>query len=336
MADFSLQIRNWYRLNSRELPWRKTKDPYKIWLSEIILQQTKVDQGLAYYDRFISSFPDLRMLAEANEQDILNLWQGLGYYSRARNLHFAANQIVNDFNGVFPDNYNDILKLKGVGEYTAAAISSFAFGEARGVVDGNVYRVLSRVFDIDDPIDLSRGQKRFSALANELISKTSPAEHNQAIMELGAMICKPSRPKCEACPVNNMCLAIANKTINERPVKSKKLKIQDLFFHFIVVSDDNGLILEKRHDGIWKNMFQFPLLETKSMELPSQLKKIYIEQEYRTKHNLSHRRIHATFYKMSALPKLFERRELIKIPHGELEKYPLPRLIDRYLEDVDL
>lgn len=336
MADFSLQIRDWYRLNMRELPWRETKDPYKIWLSEIILQQTRVDQGLAYYEKFVAHFPEIKSLADADEQLVLNLWQGLGYYSRARNLHFAAKQVMDEFKGDFPSIYTDILKLKGVGKYTAAAISSFAFDEPQGVVDGNVYRVLSRVFDIDEPVDSSKGQKTFQLLANELISKQNPGEHNQAIMELGALVCKPTNPSCEICPVENMCLAKARKTINERPIKSKKIKVTDRYFHYFVVINGEHIYLEQRTDGIWKNMYQFPLIETSSKNPPSELTSISVHHEHRAKHILSHQRIHATFYRLSELPNQFDQNELIKISLKELEDYPIPRLIDRYLEDVNL
>lgn len=320
----------------RELPWRETKDPYKIWLSEIILQQTRVDQGLAYYEKFVAHFPEIKSLADADEQLVLNLWQGLGYYSRARNLHFAAKQVMNEFEGDFPSTYIDILKLKGVGKYTAAAISSFAFDEPQGVVDGNVYRVLSRVFDIDEPIDSSKGQKTFQLLANELISKQNPGEHNQAIMELGALVCTPSNPNCHSCPVQNMCLAKGNNTITERPVKSKKTKVTDRFFHYLVVQNGTELFIEKRTDGIWKNMYQFPLIETKSKDLPGELENIKVHHEHSAKHILSHQRIHATFYRLSELPNQFDQNELIKISLKELEDYPIPRLIDRYLEDVNL
>ncbi|MFZ9028012.1 MAG: A/G-specific adenine glycosylase [Crocinitomicaceae bacterium] len=336
MADFSLQIRDWYRLNKRDLPWRETKDPYKIWLSEIILQQTRVDQGLAYYEKFITHFPELKTLADANEQLVLNLWQGLGYYSRARNLHFAAKQVMEEFEGIFPSSYAEILKLKGVGKYTAAAISSFAFGESQGVVDGNVFRVLSRVFDIDEPIDSAKGQKTFQSLANELISDTHPSDHNQAIMELGALVCSPSNPDCDSCPVQNMCLAKANNTIAERPVKSKKVKVTDRFFHYLVVQDGTDLLIEKRTDGIWKNMYQFPLIEAKSKDLPGELENIRIHHEYSAKHILSHQRIHATFYQIDVLPDQLQTEGLLKVSFQDLADYPIPRLIDRYLEDVDL
>lgn len=336
MADFSLQIRDWYRLNMRDLPWRETKDPYKIWLSEIILQQTRVDQGLAYYEKFVAHFPEVKSLADADEQLVLNLWQGLGYYSRARNLHFAAKQVMDEFEGDFPSTYTDILKLKGVGKYTAAAISSFAFEEPQGVVDGNVYRVLSRVFDIDEPIDSTKGQKTFQDLANELISESHPGEHNQAIMELGALVCSPSKPDCDSCPVHNMCLAKANNRIFERPVKSKKTKVTDRFFHYLVVQNGTELFIEKRTDGIWKNMYQFPLIETKSKDLPRELEDITVHRQHSAKHILSHQRIHATFYQIEVLPDQLNIEGLLKVSLKDLIDYPIPRLIDRYLEDVDL
>lgn len=336
MTDFSLQIRNWFRLNGRELPWRETTDPYKIWLSEIILQQTRVDQGLNYYLKFIQHFPTVADLAAAEEQDVLNLWQGLGYYSRARNLHFAAKQVVSEYNGSFPDSYDAILKLKGVGKYTAAAISSFAFNEAKGVVDGNVYRVLSRVFDMDIPIDSTRGQKSFQELADELISRKHPGEHNQAIMEIGAIICSPKSPNCIECPVSSLCLAKANNTINERPVKTKKTKVSDKYFHYLVVRDNNTLLLEKRNAGIWKNMYQFPLIETDSKDYPDAIAGIPIKRTSERLHILSHQRIHAVFHETDQLPVSMTKEDYIKVSFESLEDYPIPRLIDRYLEDIDL
>ena len=227
MSDFSLSIRDWYRLNKRELPWRNTSDPYFIWLSEIIMQQTRVEQGINYYLKFINNYPTITHLANAEEKDILNDWQGLGYYSRARNLHWSAKLIRDEFNGEFPNNYLTILKLKGVGEYTAAAISSFAFSEQKAVVDGNVYRLLSRFFDIEIPIDSSKGKKYFQKLADELIVSDNPAEHNQAIMEVGTIVCKPSSPNCQTCPLQVSCLSNQNKTILTRPVKSKKVKVRN-------------------------------------------------------------------------------------------------------------
>jgi len=205
MADFHLLITDWYRQNNRALPWRSTKDPYSIWLSEIILQQTRVEQGTAYYLKFVTKYPTVRDLAAAEEQEVLNLWQGLGYYSRARNLHATAKFITNELNGEFPPNFNGLKQLKGVGDYTAAAIASFAYKEPVAVVDGNVYRVLSRVFDLETPIDSTLGKRQFSELAQALISKTDPDTHNQAVMEFGALQCTPSNPSCEACPLIGMC-----------------------------------------------------------------------------------------------------------------------------------
>lgn len=336
MANFSLQIRDWFRLNGRDLPWRQTKDPYKIWLSEIILQQTRVDQGLNYYLKFIEHYPTIQDLADAEEKDVLNLWQGLGYYSRARNLHFASKQVVDQFNGTFPDSYSSILELKGVGKYTAAAIASFAFKEAKGVVDGNVFRVLSRVFDIEEPIDSTKGQKMFHSLADELISDTHPDEHNQAIMELGALICTPKSPNCENCPVNEMCLAFSKGNIDERPVKSKKTKVTDKFFHYLVIKNKGHVLLEKRTSGIWKNMYQFPLIETESKDLPGVLNKQDAKSSYERLHILSHQRIHAIFHELKELPASLKTNNYLNVALESLGDYPIPRLIDRYLEDVDL
>ena len=207
MTDFSILIQAWYRQNKRDLPWRESKDAYKIWLSEIILQQTRVDQGLAYFEKFVHHYPTVFDLAAAPEDEVLNLWQGLGYYSRARNLHAAAQTVVNDFNGVFPADYKKILSLKGVGDYTASAISSIAFGLPHAVVDGNVYRVLARYLCNDTPIDSSKGKKDFKQIAQELLDEKHPGDHNQAVMELGALVCLPRNPQCEICPIRNTCMA---------------------------------------------------------------------------------------------------------------------------------
>lgn len=331
MQDFSLLITKWYRQNQRDLPWRRTKNPYHIWLSEIILQQTRVDQGTDYYLKFIKHYPTVQDLATAEEINILNDWQGLGYYSRARNLHFSAKFISDELEGTFPSTYKDILKLKGVGKYTAAAIASFAFNEATAVVDGNVYRVLSRVFDIETPIDSTKGQKEFQELADSLIFEENPAEHNQAIMELGAMICSP-KPKCESCPVMGKCLAFKNKTIEQRPIKAKKTKVRDRHFHFLIFEKDGKTFLEQRtQKDVWQNMYQFPLIESKDLTLPDDYPVINkISEE--VKHILSHQRIHARFYHFSEFPK--ERNEKwITLNRADIQDYPLPRIIDRYLEE---
>ena len=246
MSDFSLSIIGWYRQNKRDLPWRNTKDPYLIWLSEIILQQTRVEQGTSYYLKFKENYPEVADLANATELDVLNNWQGLGYYSRARNLHHSAKHIHEVLNGEFPSEYSEIIKLKGVGKYTAAAISSFAFNEAQAVVDGNVYRLLSRVFDIDLPIDSGKGQKYFQQLADELIDTEDSATHNQAIMEVGSIVCSPKAPSCAVCPLNDICLGLKNNTIEQRPVKTKKIKVTSRFFHYLVFHFDNKTYIEKR------------------------------------------------------------------------------------------
>ncbi len=334
MSDFTLSITKWYRQNKRNLPWRNTSDPYKIWLSEIILQQTRVDQGLAYYEKFIRHYPTVIDLANTDEHNVLNDWQGLGYYSRARNLLHSARMVRDDFNGKFPDNYHDISKLKGVGRYTAAAIASFAFGEKKAVVDGNVYRLLSRCFDIATPIDSTAGVKEFQALADELITDENPGEHNQAIMELGSVICSP-KPQCDLCPLSDQCLSRANSTINDRPVKSKRTKVRDRYFHYLVYSDGKETFLEqRRHKDIWQQLYQFPLIELPSANqtpVKDTLKQASFSSETVT-HVLSHQRIHAIFHHFNHLPDV-PGESWIRVTHDTIQDYPLPRIIDRYLEN---
>jgi A/G-specific adenine glycosylase len=335
MHSFSPLIAQWYRQNSRSLPWRQTNDPYFIWLSEIIMQQTRVEQGTAYYEKFTANYPTIIDLANAEEQQILNDWQGLGYYSRARNLHYSAKLVRDDFNGEFPKTFNEILKLKGVGTYTAAAISSFAFKEKKAVVDGNVYRLLSRVFDIDTPIDSSKGQKEFQIVADELIPAEAPDIHNQAIMEVGALVCTPKKPNCEACPLVSLCLARVNQTIESRPVKSKKTKVRDRFFHFFLYNTDGETYVEQRTEkGIWQNMFQFPLVEIESKDIDS-VKNQWKDQWKESSeiiHKLSHQTIHGVFHHFDSAPKSIN-DSWIKIKMEDIQDYPLPRIIDRYLEE---
>ncbi|PHR35374.1 MAG: A/G-specific adenine glycosylase [Fluviicola sp.] len=333
MAEFHLLIADWYRQNHRELPWRDTKNPYFIWLSEIIMQQTRIEQGLNYYLKFTNAYPTIQNLANASEQDVLNNWQGLGYYSRARNLHFSAKFVVNELNGKFPATYNEIMQLKGVGTYTAAAVASFAYNERCAVVDGNVYRFLSRLFDIATPIDSTQGKKEFQLLADELIKKADPGTHNQAMMEMGSLICSP-KPDCEACPVQVHCLALKNKTISERPIKSKKTKVRDRYFHYLVHSFDGKTIITKRTEkGIWQNMYQFPLIETESAETPRTISNEISFSSEVQKHILSHQRIFAVFHHIDNAPKTLDSDHL-EINKVEIQDYPLPRIIDRYLEDT--
>lgn len=335
MSDFSLSIRKWYRLNGRNLPWRETKDPYKIWLSEIILQQTRVEQGRSYYLKFINNYPTISDLADANEQDVLNDWQGLGYYSRARNLHTAAKYVVSEYNGEFPSSYNEIIQLKGVGKYTAAAIASFAFNEPKAVVDGNVYRLLSRFFSIDTPIDTSSGQKEFQQVADMLLPEDSAAEHNQSIMEIGALICTP-QPKCEECPLSSGCLAREQNSYSNLPVKSKKTKVRDRYFHYLLFEDKGKTIIKRRtQKDIWQHLFEFPLIETEvEKDLSSELNNVK-DISGEIIHVLSHQRIHARFYHINTIPTdLKDDWKPIKI--SDIQDYPLPRIIDRYLEKYPL
>lgn len=341
MPEFHLLIADWYRLNKRSLPWRNTKNPYFIWLSEIILQQTRVNQGMDYYLKFVENYPEIALLAAADEQEVLSLWQGLGYYSRARNLHHAAKMVVDTFNGIFPVAYKDIKSLKGVGDYTAAAISSFAFDLPHAVVDGNVYRVLSRVFDIDIPIDSGEGKKVFDALAQELLGENPPAIHNQAIMEFGALQCVPVNPDCQVCPLIANCLAYKNGTIEMRPLKEKKIKSKNRYFHFMEFNENDRLYLEKRmKKDIWQHLFQFPMIEVQE-ELDVTTVKQMLNQQYGMlpvdvsepiKHILTHQRIYAYVWKFDSFPAAsLIPSGWLSIQKSDLQDYPIPRLLDRYL-----
>ena len=340
--DFSNILSQWYAINKRDLPWRNTENPYFIWLSEIILQQTRVDQGLSYYLKFIDAFPNVADLANADEDLVLKLWQGLGYYSRARNLQFSAKLILSEFDGKFPDNHADILKLKGVGPYTAAAISSFSFGLPFAVLDGNVIRVLSRIFGIQSPFDITEGKKKFQKLAQELLDKKNPAEYNQAIMEFGALQCVPKSPKCNDCPIVNDCIAFNTNTVSLLPVKSKKLKVKSRFLHFLVVNKNNEVLIRKRNSGIWQGLYEFPFLEfdenlnEKSVLISTlwinffndSVKKIcFISEEY--VHKLSHQKIHAKFWEIDVSS--FRSSDFKIVKFNELQKYPVSSLIEKYL-----
>lgn len=341
MTDFYLLIADWYRQNARNLPWRETKNPYKIWLSEIILQQTRVEQGLNYYLKFIDHYPTINDLAAASEQRVLNDWQGLGYYSRARNLHATAKYISNELNGVFPDKYDEIIKLKGIGPYTAAAIASFAFKEPKALVDGNVYRILSRYFDIATPIDSTEGKKEFQQIADSLIPKDTPDMHNQAIMEFGSQQCTPANPNCIECVLNESCRSFYNKTVLLRPVKEKKTKVRERYFYYGVFIQDDKICIQKRtQSDIWQHLFEFPLYESSSI-IPEQQLIEYYNQMYlltpetiskEIKHILSHQRIITRFLHFSKIPDSLKH---LAVDIRELKDVPLPRLIDRYMNDTD-
>ncbi len=262
--NFSNTLIYWYLQIKRDLPWRKTRDPYLVWLSEIILQQTRVSQGMSYYLTFSSVFPTVEDLANAEESKVLKMWQGLGYYSRARNLHFTAKYVSNELSGVFPTSYKELIKLKGIGDYTASAISSICFNEPAAVVDGNVYRVLARFFKIETPINSTKGIKEFKNLAQSLLDIKEPGVYNQAIMDFGALQCKPKSPNCYECPMSSNCIAFENKLVKQLPVKEKKLKIKKKYFNFFVfITKENKTIFEERKGkGIWQGLYQFPLIET--------------------------------------------------------------------------
>jgi len=336
--NFGTKITSWYIINKRTLPWRETKNPYFIWLSEVLLQQTRVDQGIGYYLRFVEAFPTVDDLANAKEEEVLKLWQGLGYYSRARNIHFAAKQVINEFKGVFPNKYKDIIKLKGVGEYTAAAVSSICYEEEIAVVDGNVYRVLSRYLEIETAIDTTVGKKEFKSIANELIKTHQPSVFNQGVMELGALICTPKKPKCDVCPINDSCVSFANKTLLSLPVKAKKTKQRNRYFNFIVIENDTKFYIQKREGkGIWQNMYQFPLIETieEMTEWNEEIKGITTPSASETiKHILSHQIIYARFWHAEINSSHFlpsDKWELLTLE--KIKMKPLPKLIENYIMD---
>lgn len=340
---FSDKLISWYHQNKRNLPWRNSTDPYLIWLSEIILQQTRVDQGLSYFNKFIDKYPTVNSLASASEKDILKLWQGLGYYSRARNLHFTAKYISKECNDIFPKEYNDLLNLKGVGEYTAAAIASFAFNLPYPAIDGNVYRVLSRVFGVKSPIDTGNGKKIFKKLANELIDIKNPAIYNQAIMEFGALQCTPKKPDCENCPFRLECFAFNNNVINELPKKEKKLMQRNRYFNYLVVMDSNYIYINERtKKDIWIGLYDFPLLETSkpltSFELLSKEFKSFdltmISSSNAPKHILSHQKIYTTFWLTTCNNQKKMDKDYTKIPLKEINNYPVPKLIENYLKTI--
>jgi len=341
---FSDTIIEWYHKNKRDLPWRNTVDPYKIWISEIILQQTKVIQGLPYYNRFIEKFPTITDLADASEDEVLNMWQGLGYYSRARNLHVTAKKVKEEYNSVFPSDYKSIKELKGIGDYTAAAISSFCFGLPYAVLDGNVSRVLSRYFAIETPIDSSDGKRLFKSLSQKMLDVKNPDIYNQSIMEFGALQCVPKSPNCEDCPLKKSCQSYSTELVQILPIKSKSLKVQNKYFNYLVITSYDNTFIHKRKEGIWKSLYQFPLIEGdfdfEELKDSKEWRKLFKGKEVslrsaslQIKHKLSHQLIHAVFYNL--IVEDFSSEKLLKIKKRNLEDYPLPRLIDKYLKSVN-
>ncbi|MDD4609620.1 MAG: A/G-specific adenine glycosylase [Bacteroidaceae bacterium] len=339
MNSFSQTIITWYAEHKRDLPWREINDPYLIWISEIILQQTKVAQGYNYYQRFITHFPTYQALAMAEEEEVLKLWQGLGYYSRARNLHAAAKSIKEKF----PTTYQELLRLKGVGEYTAAAISSFAYNEPHAVVDGNVYRVLSRYFGLSDPIDSTKGKKRFKELAYTLLDVENPGLHNQSIMEFGALQCTPKAPRCEECPLADSCLALAQNLVTLLPIKEKKTKTRNRYLHYFYVVSGNAIYLQQRKEkDIWQGLFEFPLIETdKKSNLHQLLTAPLLTKELADvkepqlrivvedfKHVLSHQIIYASLYELILPANTEAFSTYLRVNKNEATKYPFSRLVE--------
>ena len=338
---FSAQIISWYRANPRELPWRGTIDPYKIWLSEIILQQTRVAQGLPYYYAFSETYPTVKDLALAPESEVLRLWQGLGYYSRARNLHACAKYIWHELDGVFPNTYSELLKLKGVGNYTAAAISSFAYGEVQAVVDGNVFRVLARYFGIETDIASGKAKKEFEALANLLIPHHLPGEYNQAMMDFGARQCVPKNPDCTPCPLKETCFAFQKNLVKELPVKINKTKVRDRYLHYFIIRCGNQSVWKKRQSGdIWEGLHDFPHSETETAPIPQLTEDLPILFPKKYRHLLSHQRLHVSFSeltipleKLQELLQWTENEGYILVPEQEVDSLAKPKLIVNFLND---
>jgi len=340
---FSKKILVWYAQNKRDLPWRNTVDPYHIWLSEIMLQQTRVAQGMPYYLKFITHFPSVNDLAKASEEKILKLWQGLGYYSRARNLHATAQLISEKYQGNFPTTYETLLQLKGVGDYTASAIASISFNLPEPVVDGNVYRVLARYFGVAVPINSTEGIKYFKELARKVMDTHHIRDYNQGIMEFGAIQCVPRNPNCEVCALNDSCVALKEKKVNELPVKLKKIKVRNRYFNYLVILDENNhTILQQRiGKGIWQQLYEFPLIELdKDMALSKsaidqQLEKALISNtdydisrfnEKKIIHKLSHQHLYTTFWILNVRG---------TIPNGikvsEISTFPVPVLVAEFI-----
>jgi len=349
--SFSNTLLKWFDNNDRPLPWKGEKNPYYIWLSEIILQQTRVAQGLPYFEKFKKHFPTVKDLADASEDTVMKLWEGLGYYSRARNLHATAKFIAYELAGVFPTNHKEILKLKGVGPYTAAAIASFAYNLPHAVVDGNVYRVLSRVFGIETPIDITEGKKEFAALAQELLHQPSAGKYNQAIMDFGATQCVPANPNCATCPFKKECIAFQKEKIKLLPIKAKKIKKRERFFNYLILKKGDELFIQKRtKKDIWQNLYQFPLIEATSIldkesliatvefqkitkEIPFTFNKI----SKPFKQQLTHQKIIATFWEIAInIDSLEIPPSFLRINQKNIPNFAFPKIIDWYLKDKAL
>lgn len=345
--DFARVIIDWYHHHKRDLPWRNTSDPYIIWLSEIIMQQTRVEQGTPYFNRFAGKYPTVADFASADEGEILKLWQGLGYYSRGRNMHYTAQIVMEEHGGYFPSDYDSLLKLKGIGDYTAAAISSFSSNEARAVVDGNVFRLLARYFGIDIPINSGKGKKIFTELANELIDKSQAGTYNQAAMEFGSLVCKPKNPDCPRCPLLPGCDAYRRGCVHELPVKIKNQKVRERYFNYIIAISDRGILMNKRGpNDIWENLYDLPLFETEMKIEPGSLilqenfvkafgNQVHIKSiSVPVKHILSHQKLYATFIELENYSEQFVTSNGWKyVKMEDLESLPQPKLIFHFFKN---
>jgi len=341
-------LSEWYKSNKRDLPWRKTTDPYQIWLSEIILQQTRVEQGQPYFESILSRFPDIRSLADSPLDELLILWQGLGYYSRARNMHTAARQVMDDFNGTFPSDYENLLKLKGIGDYTASAIASIAYKLPKAVVDGNVFRVVSRLFALETPINSTEGKKLFSMMAEQLLDRKHPDIHNQAMMDFGALQCIPANPNCGDCPLSGHCLAYATGKVSNFPVKLSGAKKQERFFHYLFLTDGLSTGLRQRLEkDIWQQLWEFPLIESNQVETIESLLSLEDVSEWcgpdfilgapvYLKHILSHRIIHAWFFPIHIKNKGLLPEDWTEVKLDAINGFAKSRLMNLYLEKYTL
>ncbi|MBN1144771.1 MAG: A/G-specific adenine glycosylase [Bacteroidales bacterium] len=338
----------WYHTNKRDLPWRKGRSAYNTWLSEVILQQTRVNQGLQYYNRFVQKYPRVEDLANAPLDEVLKLWQGLGYYTRARNMHQTARVIANEYKGIFPSTYQGLLALRGIGPYSAAAIASIAFNIPVALVDGNVFRVLSRLYGITTPIDTAAGKAAFAGIASEMLNKQDPGTHNQALMEFGSLVCTPRNPLCDSCVLGSFCRAKALGIAETLPVKEGRVKIRTRYFYYLFVRIDNMVVLHKRTgNDIWNSLYEFPLIEKES---PGKLRNLVSEEPWKGnacgkeispgshrayKHKLTHQILHCSFYLVETGAGCRPSSpEYIVVPLQKLKDYPVPRVIDRYLNDL--
>jgi A/G-specific adenine glycosylase len=350
MKDISKVLTDWYTHNKRDLPWRETKNAYNIWVSEIILQQTRVNQGLSYYYRFIEKFPDIFALASSDIDEILKIWQGLGYYSRARNMHITAKDLVENYNGIFPEEYSELIQLKGVGDYTASAIASISFNKKTPVLDGNVFRVLARLFGISESTQTKTGKDIFKNNAKELMGNTNPGILNQAIMEFGSLQCTPLNPDCSSCPLISVCFAYKHDLISSLPAKKQKIKQTIRYFNYLYIIYGNETFIEKRtKNDIWKLLYQIPLIETgELLSLTDLIKNKKIEEMFSNltptiepdyidiKHILSHQKIYSRFYRIR-IDNLSNTilNKYIKVPVEKLSEYSMPVLLRNYFNLLD-